>query len=247
MTDDTKQLIADLRGGVPEHCSFCGDPSDRLEPEEAGEWACPPCSMIPHVRVVETDLPMNIEVVALTEIDDIEAGEYGNVADRYSDGYAVRFDSDPREHRVLPSWIMSRAWFNRFFVTACKRFEEAPDEQTAAKSFGSMRGLPDRVSYDRVSRDELWPHAAKLVQLFLRQLPSWAGKPAVNAVSNGIEIEWQRGDRNLCVTLGFVGDIPSIVYELHDGDRLVRPSGAPIPRLKHYLDAMRGGDVEDGS
>lgn len=38
-------LIADLRGGVPDSCSFCGKatkPED-LHPEEAGEWACIEC------------------------------------------------------------------------------------------------------------------------------------------------------------------------------------------------------------
>ena len=41
----TKELIADLRGGVPKECSFCGKPTpeEQLEPEEAGDWACWHC------------------------------------------------------------------------------------------------------------------------------------------------------------------------------------------------------------
>lgn len=42
---DTRQLIADLRGGAPCKCDFCeheGSP-DEMEPEEAGMWACPSC------------------------------------------------------------------------------------------------------------------------------------------------------------------------------------------------------------
>lgn len=40
------QLIADLRGGIPEGCDFCLQPfTDNRCPvqEEAGEWACTEC------------------------------------------------------------------------------------------------------------------------------------------------------------------------------------------------------------
>jgi hypothetical protein len=39
-------LIAELRGGYPEKCDFCGQgyTEDRYPvPEEAGEWACSEC------------------------------------------------------------------------------------------------------------------------------------------------------------------------------------------------------------
>lgn len=41
----SKEDIADLRGGFPEKCSFCGRAvtPDDIEPEEAGEWACHHC------------------------------------------------------------------------------------------------------------------------------------------------------------------------------------------------------------
>lgn len=38
--------IAELRGGLPEACDFCGQPygPERYPvPEEAGEWACSEC------------------------------------------------------------------------------------------------------------------------------------------------------------------------------------------------------------
>lgn len=43
--DDTRQLIEDLRGGVPDRCSFCGQEAapGELEPEEAGCWICRSC------------------------------------------------------------------------------------------------------------------------------------------------------------------------------------------------------------
>ena len=40
------QLIAELRGGIPEKCDFCGQEytEDRYPiPEEAGEWTCSEC------------------------------------------------------------------------------------------------------------------------------------------------------------------------------------------------------------
>lgn len=43
---DPIELIAALRGGIPERCDFCGEPySDvrRPVPEEGGEWACTVC------------------------------------------------------------------------------------------------------------------------------------------------------------------------------------------------------------
>jgi hypothetical protein len=42
---DTRQLIASLRGGIPDQCSWCGDTvsPDDLEPEEAGDWVCQRC------------------------------------------------------------------------------------------------------------------------------------------------------------------------------------------------------------
>lgn len=43
--DDVRQLIVDLRGGIPAKCDFCGKetPPDLMEPEEAGDWACSDC------------------------------------------------------------------------------------------------------------------------------------------------------------------------------------------------------------
>lgn len=45
MNDDVRQLIVDLRGGIPEACDFCGEKTapEELEPEEAGEWLCRTC------------------------------------------------------------------------------------------------------------------------------------------------------------------------------------------------------------
>jgi hypothetical protein len=40
------QLIADIRGGLPERCDFCGlayTEGRYAIPEEAGEWACNHC------------------------------------------------------------------------------------------------------------------------------------------------------------------------------------------------------------
>lgn len=40
------EFIVALRGGLPEHCDFCGQPyvDGRYPiPEEAGEWACSEC------------------------------------------------------------------------------------------------------------------------------------------------------------------------------------------------------------
>ena len=42
-TNETRQLIADLRGGVPEKCDWCGKRASYLEPEEAGDWVCHAC------------------------------------------------------------------------------------------------------------------------------------------------------------------------------------------------------------
>ena len=41
----TKDLIAGLRGGIPENCSFCFKKThpDKMNPEEAGEWICDDC------------------------------------------------------------------------------------------------------------------------------------------------------------------------------------------------------------
>lgn len=40
-----RDLIVDLRGGVPEKCSFClkETPAEKLHPEEAGDWICNEC------------------------------------------------------------------------------------------------------------------------------------------------------------------------------------------------------------
>ncbi len=40
------QMIAELRGGIPEKCDFCGKPFTEKNyptPEEAGNWACIEC------------------------------------------------------------------------------------------------------------------------------------------------------------------------------------------------------------
>lgn len=39
-------VIADLRGGIPETCDFCGNiftKENYATPEEAGDWACITC------------------------------------------------------------------------------------------------------------------------------------------------------------------------------------------------------------
>jgi hypothetical protein len=40
-----RDIIIDLRGGVPEKCDFCKQPTppENLHPEEAGDWACITC------------------------------------------------------------------------------------------------------------------------------------------------------------------------------------------------------------
>jgi len=40
------EMIAELRGGIPECCDFCSKPFTEQNyptPEEAGEWACIDC------------------------------------------------------------------------------------------------------------------------------------------------------------------------------------------------------------
>ena len=43
--ENITELIAVMRGGVPEKCDFCGNPFDEkgAVPEEAGDWACWTC------------------------------------------------------------------------------------------------------------------------------------------------------------------------------------------------------------
>lgn len=45
MSNDARDLIVALRGGVPEQCDFCGSKPlpELLHPEEAGMWACEDC------------------------------------------------------------------------------------------------------------------------------------------------------------------------------------------------------------
>jgi hypothetical protein len=52
--ENVKDMIAELRGGYPDHCDFCSEPKtpDELEPEEGGQWACTKCL----VRWAEEDL-----------------------------------------------------------------------------------------------------------------------------------------------------------------------------------------------
>jgi hypothetical protein len=40
-----RQLIADLRGGSPDHCEWCGEKTQQedLIPISGGEWACLKC------------------------------------------------------------------------------------------------------------------------------------------------------------------------------------------------------------
>lgn len=40
-----KDMIANLRGGIPVACNFCRQekPPEQMEPEEAGEWVCWAC------------------------------------------------------------------------------------------------------------------------------------------------------------------------------------------------------------
>ena len=59
------QVIADLRGGIPECCDFCEQPytEERYPvPEEAGAWACIECwdrwekqDACPHNNVTKTE------------------------------------------------------------------------------------------------------------------------------------------------------------------------------------------------
>jgi hypothetical protein len=40
------EMIAELRGGIPERCDFCSKPFTEQNyptPEEGGEWACIEC------------------------------------------------------------------------------------------------------------------------------------------------------------------------------------------------------------
>jgi hypothetical protein len=40
------EMIANLRGGIPDNCDFCGKPfteENYPTPEECGEWACIGC------------------------------------------------------------------------------------------------------------------------------------------------------------------------------------------------------------
>lgn len=39
------EIITEMRGGIPDKCSFCEQPFDERGaiPEEAGDWACYPC------------------------------------------------------------------------------------------------------------------------------------------------------------------------------------------------------------
>lgn len=40
------QMIAELRGGIPDKCDFCNQPYTEKRypiPEEAGEWTCSEC------------------------------------------------------------------------------------------------------------------------------------------------------------------------------------------------------------
>lgn len=39
-----ESLIVDMRGGMPDKCSFCGKVTHKLEPWEAGDWACSECA-----------------------------------------------------------------------------------------------------------------------------------------------------------------------------------------------------------
>lgn len=41
----TRELIANLRGGIPDCCNFCGKTTEaeKLHPEEAGMWVCEEC------------------------------------------------------------------------------------------------------------------------------------------------------------------------------------------------------------
>lgn len=42
---ETRDLIINLRGGLPAQCDFCKQPTveEKLHPEEAGEWVCEEC------------------------------------------------------------------------------------------------------------------------------------------------------------------------------------------------------------
>lgn len=45
MSNEARELIIALRGGVPPKCDFCNKeiPPEHLHPEEAGDWACIDC------------------------------------------------------------------------------------------------------------------------------------------------------------------------------------------------------------
>jgi ribosomal protein L37AE/L43A len=61
---NTLEMIAELRGGIPDHCDFCEQPytEERYPiPEEAGMWTCSHClqrwekqDKCPHTNVVTT-------------------------------------------------------------------------------------------------------------------------------------------------------------------------------------------------
>jgi len=40
---NVRQLIEDLRGGVPGKCDWCQKEKDYLEPCSGGEWVCEDC------------------------------------------------------------------------------------------------------------------------------------------------------------------------------------------------------------
>ena len=42
---DVRQLIIDLRGGIPDKCDFCQKEKlpDQLHPDEGGTWICIDC------------------------------------------------------------------------------------------------------------------------------------------------------------------------------------------------------------
>ncbi len=52
-----REIIVTMRGGVPDHCDFCGQSQwpEHLHPEEAGQWVCDECLARWEAAESETD------------------------------------------------------------------------------------------------------------------------------------------------------------------------------------------------
>ena len=90
---NARELIEDIRGGVPGKCDFCENetPDHQLHPEEAGDWACIFCilrweanDMIADNKTMDTEqlnkLATDETVESFTYDDCIEPASTGNPA-----------------------------------------------------------------------------------------------------------------------------------------------------------------------